>query len=44
MSPSEVWIIVEAKRSKMIAGMHEDDFNAIAQERDELIAQGVKVL
>lgn len=44
MSPSEVWLIVEAKRPKVMGGLHEDDFTSIARKRDELAAQGIKVL
>lgn len=44
MSPAEVWIIVEAKRPKVMGGLHEDDFMAIEARKEKLIEEGVKVL
>lgn len=50
--PSEYWnmtiaeleLIHEAKRSKMIGNIHEDDYLRLEERREELESQGVKVL
>lgn len=44
MSPAEVGLIVEARRSKRIGGMHEDDFYALEERRMKLEAEGKVVI
>lgn len=44
MTPAEVNSIVEAKRPKVVGGIHEDDFEAMMIRRQKLIDEGVKVL
>lgn len=44
MTPSEVAIIVEAKRPKNVGGLHEDDFYALEARRKKLEQEGVKLL
>jgi len=44
MTPSEVAIIVEAKRPKTVGGLHEDDFYAMKERREKLEKEGVKLL
>jgi len=44
MSPNEVFIVVEANRSKMIGHLHEDDYNELEARREKLEAEGVNVL
>lgn len=50
--PSEFWLITmseaenihEARRSKMIGNIHEDDYAKMVKRGEELEAQGIKVL
>ena len=44
MSPSEVSLIIEAKRPKHVGGMHEDDYYALEDRRMALEAEGKVVL
>ena len=44
MSPSEVGIIVEAKRPKNRGGLHEDDFESLEARRMKMEAEGNKML
>jgi len=43
MTPSEVSIIVEAKRPKNKGGLHEDDFDDLEEIRNKMIADGIEV-
>lgn len=44
MTPTEVHVILEAKRPKMIGGLHEDDIEILEKRRDKLEAQGIEVI
>lgn len=52
LAPSEFWLITmseaenihEARRSKMIGNIHEDDYAKMVKRGEELEAQGIKVL
>ncbi len=44
MTPGEVWLIIETKRSKMVGGLREDDYERICEREEELKAQGFKIL
>jgi len=44
MTPAEVSILIEAKRSKMVGNIHEDDFDALVERREALIAEGIETL
>lgn len=44
MTIAEIEIIHESKRNKMIGNIHEDDYIRMTDRRDELEAQGIKVL
>jgi len=44
MSPSEVALVVEAKRPKNRGGLHEDDFYELERRREEMEASGVKMI
>lgn len=52
MQPSEYWQMTiaevenihEARRSKRIGNLHEDDYIRLESQREELESQGIKVL
>ena len=44
MTPAEVNMIIEHNRPTVIAGVHEDDFEAMMIHRQRLIDEGVDVL
>ncbi len=44
MTIAEVENIHEARRSKMIGNIHEDDYVRMVKRGEELEAQGIKVL
>lgn len=44
MTPAEVNMIIDHNRPKVIAGVHEDDFEAMMIRRQQLIDEGVNVL
>jgi hypothetical protein len=44
MTIPEIEIIHEAKRSKMVGNIHEDNYINMLNRQEELEAQGVKVL
>lgn len=52
VAPSEYWgmtireleLIHEVKRPKMIGSIHEDEYNHLVDRKNQLEAQGVKVL
>ena len=44
MTPTEVYLIFDAKRPKVINGIHENDLSEMLERRQELIKKGVNVL
>ena len=44
MTPSEVLVLIEAKRPKHVGGIHEDDLERMHKKRAELEAQGIEVM
>lgn len=44
MTPAEVQLVIDAKRSKHINGIHEDDIDRMEQRRIELTEKGLNVL
>lgn len=44
MTFSEVNLILEAKRPKMIGGVHESEIEKLVERRERLIEQGIEVL
>ncbi len=44
MTPAEVNSIIDAKRPKIINGIHEDDLESMMIRRQQLINEGVNVL
>ena len=44
MSPHEMQILIEGKRSKYIGNMHEDEVERLEIRRKELEDQGITVL
>lgn len=44
MTIAEIENIHEARRNKRIGSLHEDDYLRLEAKRDELEAQGIKVL
>lgn len=44
MTPAEVFLIIDANRPKEINGIPEEDFERMLERREELEAQGIKVL
>ena len=44
MTVAEIELIHEAKRSKMIGNIHEDNYLAMQKRQDDLEAQGVTVI
>jgi L-ascorbate metabolism protein UlaG (beta-lactamase superfamily) len=44
MTPAEVNRIIDSNRSKVINGIHEDDFHDMIERREKLESQGIKVL
>jgi len=44
MSASEALILLEFHRPKRIGNLHEDEFDKLAELREKLEKQGVKVL
>jgi len=44
MSPSEIQILIEAKRPKYVGGIHESDLESMYRRRQDLEEQGIKVM
>tara|TARA_R110000796_G_scaffold9926_1_gene33440 strand:+ start:552 stop:686 length:135 start_codon:yes stop_codon:yes gene_type:complete len=44
MTPAEVNAIIDAKRPRVIDGIHEDDYESLMLRRQKLIDDGVDVL
>ena len=44
MTPAEVGVIVDAKRPKIVDGVHENDYDRIMERREKLLNEGVNVL
>ena len=44
MTPSEIYLLLDAKRPKHIGGIHEDDIADMMERRQKLIDEGIKVL
>ena len=44
MTPTEVSIIMEAKRPKRVGGIHEDDIDDMIDRMEKLRRQGVEVI
>jgi|15BtaG_2_1085339.scaffolds.fasta_scaffold00279_23 hypothetical protein len=44
MTPAEVDLVVEAKRPKQVGGLHEDDFYDLLEQREQMEAEGIKVM
>ena len=44
MTPKEVFSVLDSKRPKYIGGIHEDEIDDMLRRREELEAEGIKVL
>lgn len=43
-TPYEMQVLIEARRPKVIGGIHEDDLERMEERRQEFEAKGIKVL